>query len=765
MYHSQHVSEGRSEEKHVINSDVVIVGGGLAGVCAAIEAAREGAKVTLVQDRPVLGGNSSSEVRLWILGATSHMGNNNRFSREGGVINELLLENLYRNKEGNTVIFDTVLLDKVIQEPNITLLLNTCVFQTHKDSDTRIQSVEAFCSQTSTTYRLVAQYFCDASGDGIVAFQAGASFRMGSESQSEFSEKLAPEKANKDLLGHSLYFYSKDVGHPVNYVPPSYASINKLAIDRVRRINPEDMGSRLWWIEYGGNHDTIKDSEKIKFELWKVVYGVWDYIKNSGNYKGVENLTLEWVGSIPGKRESRRFNGQYMLTQQDVIDQNQFDDAISFGGWSIDHHPSAGFETNDSPCTQYHSKGVYQIPMRCFISKEVENLFFAGRIISTSHIAFGSTRVMATCGHGGQAVGHAMAYCSKNNVKPESLYKGPHIGILQNRLNEKGHFIPGLNISKDFNLAATASISASSSLKLRGLPSARNNGKVLWRELTVSAAQLMPLRKGTRYQFQATVKAVQKTSLIVELRSSLKTENYTPDNIIERLTFDLNEGEHNLDIRFSEEFPNDQYGMLCFLKNEYLAVASSENRVTSLVSVFNGTNKAVSNTGKQVAIEDSGIESFEFWTPERRPGGHNIAFEISPPIKDFEVQNIVNGHTRPWLHSNAWVADLYDDKASITLEWEQTQSIREILLHFDGDFDHALESSLMGHPEDRIPFCIENYRVFDMDGDLLFQVKNNIQSFNHLVLSEPISTKKLRFEFEQVEQNIPVSIFEIVIKN
>ena len=112
--------------------DIIITGGGLAGTCAAITAARAGAKVILVQDRPVLGGNSSSEVRLWILGATSHMGNNNRWAREGGVIDEILVENLYRNKEGNAVIFDTILLEKVDNEPNITLLLNTAVFDVIK---------------------------------------------------------------------------------------------------------------------------------------------------------------------------------------------------------------------------------------------------------------------------------------------------------------------------------------------------------------------------------------------------------------------------------------------------------------------------------------------------------------------------------------------------------------------------------------------------------------------------------------------------------
>ena len=175
------IEEGFSKEVRTpksvsISGDLVIVGGGMSGVCAAITAAREGVKVILVQDRPVLGGNASSEVRMWILGATSHLGNNNRWSREGGVIDEILVENLYRNREGNTIIFDTLLLEKVIEEENITLLLNTAACDVAKSSENRIESVRAFCSQNSTMYTLSAPLFCDVSGDGLIGFASGPHF-------------------------------------------------------------------------------------------------------------------------------------------------------------------------------------------------------------------------------------------------------------------------------------------------------------------------------------------------------------------------------------------------------------------------------------------------------------------------------------------------------------------------------------------------------------------------------------------------------------
>lgn len=406
-------TEKRTPKSVQYQVDLVVVGGGLSGLCGAITAARAGIKVVLVTDRPVLGGNASSEVRLWVLGATSHMGNNNRWAREGGVIDELLVENMYRNPDSNPLIFDTILLEKAISEPNITLLLNTGVYEVEKSEPDTISKIHGFCSQNSTHYELSAPLFCDASGDGIVGFLAGAAFRMGAESREEFGEKFAPSQEYGELLGHSLYFYSKNAGKPVKYVAPSFAHDITQKVPKFRSFNANEFGCKLWWVEYGGRLDTVHDTETIKWELWKVIYGVWDYIKNSGNFPEAENLTLEWVGQIPGKRESRRFEGDYMLIQQDIVEQRTHYDDVAFGGWSIDLHPADGVfsEIGQSSCNQWHSKGIYGIPYRCFYSRNINNLFIAGRIISASHVAFASSRVMATSAHGGQAVGMAAKLC------------------------------------------------------------------------------------------------------------------------------------------------------------------------------------------------------------------------------------------------------------------------------------------------------------------------------------------------------------------
>lgn len=334
------------------------------------------------------------------------------------MIDEILLENQYRNPEGNALILDTILLEKVTQEPNITLLLNTAVNRCEKSGADRIAAALAFCSQNSTEYRLEAPLFVDASGDGILGFLSGAAFRIGAESREEFDEAFAPEKAYGELLGHSLYFHSKDSGKPVQFIPPAFANTELASLPRFHTFNLHDRGCRLWWVEYGGRLDTIHATETIKWELWKIIYGIWDHIKNSGEYPEMETHTLEWVGMIPGKRESRRFEGDYMLSQRDVVEQRTHPDMVSYGGWALDLHPADGIYGELPGCTQWHAKGVYGIPLRCLFSRNIDNLFLAGRIISASHVAFGSSRVMATCAHNAQAVGMAAALCREQYLYP-----------------------------------------------------------------------------------------------------------------------------------------------------------------------------------------------------------------------------------------------------------------------------------------------------------------------------------------------------------
>lgn len=751
-------NEVRLLKRVALKADFVVAGGGIAGICAAVTAARQGIKTVLVQDRPVLGGNASSEVRLWILGATSHMGNNNRWAREGGIVDEILIENLYRNKEGNPLILDTILLEMVMKESNITLLLNTAIYDLYKSSSRTIEFILAFCSQNSTQYQIEASMFCDATGDGIVAFKAGAAFRMGAESRHEFGELFAPDKGYGELLGHSIYFYSKRADGPVKYIAPSFAIKDIKEIPRYKIISKNDNGCRFWWLEYGGRLDTIHDTEQIKWELWKIVYGVWDYIKNSGSFDDVDNLTLEWVGTIPGKRESRRFEGLYMLNQNDIVAQQYFEDAISFGGWAMDLHPADGVYSSLPSCTQWHTKGVYQIPYRCYVSKDIDNLFFAGRIISVSHVAFGSTRVMATCGAGGQAVGMAAAICIHKSLKPAEVLSLPNMTILQNKLNRIGQAIPGIALPASENLLSTAKVSATSVLELDSF-----NEDGTWYNLTDSVAQLTPLRKQTSYRFSLKVHSEEDTTITIQFRQSLKPGNFTPEVIIETISLPLKTGEQIVEFELNRAFNFDQYVFITFLKNRLVKLAQSTDRISGLLSVFNSTNKAVSNNGLQLPPDNIGVDSFEFWIPKRRPDGKNLAMKFSPAIDFFSVDNIFNGFTRPTTVPNVWVADLSDKRPTIVLQWPVPVTVKGILLFFDNDFDHPLESVLMGHPESVIPFCISGWEVKNENMVVLASCDFNHHSIGRINFKDCITIAELHIELKKSNEYIPASLFEIIV--
>jgi hypothetical protein len=442
-----------------LECDLFIAGGGPSGVCAALAAARHGSKVVLVQDRSRLGGNSSSEVKMHIVGANNHGGRPGW--REGGIIEELRLDDAANNPQRCWELWDLLLYDKLISEPNITLLLDTTVYAA-ETKDRKIERVLARCDRTEHIYRVTAKLFADCTGDARLALEAGATIRWGHESRDDFNEPLAWEKPTRETLGSSILFTARDFGKPMPFTPPKWA----------RKIDEKQLYARpvssweygYWWIEWGGVTDTIRDNERIRFELLSIVLGTWDYIKNSGKFPKSATWALDWVGMMPGKRESRRIEGEHILTQQDLMGLNgDFEDAVAIGGWGLDEHPPGGFDdTEKRPFVSTKLPGVYNIPLRSLYSKDVDNLMMAGRNASCSHVAFTSTRVMATCAVMGQAMGTAAAQCTKLGYLPKQLYRDkPQLRALQQTLLRDDQTIKNLKNEDPLDLARSAKATAS----------------------------------------------------------------------------------------------------------------------------------------------------------------------------------------------------------------------------------------------------------------------------------------------------------------
>lgn len=460
------IEQARVADKSVyqvkkLETDLLVAGGGMAGVCAAISAARNGAKVILIQDRSRLGGNASSEIRMHVCGATALKG---QPWRETGIMEELFLTESAENPQRSFEIWDFIMYDKVFSEPNITLLLDTVLYETEVGGG-EIKKIRAICSQTEEIYEIKAKYYADCTGDATMAAQAGADFMRGREAKARWGESLAVDVADNKSMGNSLLFMSSKHDRPMPYTPPVWAEKYSKKDFIHRNIRGVEYG--YWWLELGGLVDIIQDGQALRHELLTTLFGVWDYIKNSGNYPEAENMALSWVGMIPGKRESRRVVGDYIMKQDDIQNAKLFPDRVSYGGWPLDDHPPEGMSSTDMvPYISIPLKAPYSIPFRSLYSKSIKNLLMAGRNVSVSHVALSSTRVMATCAMMGQAVGTGVAYCISSGISPTQLGNDTgHMSRLQQQLLRQDQGMLGVKNEDEKDLARKATVKASAETK------------------------------------------------------------------------------------------------------------------------------------------------------------------------------------------------------------------------------------------------------------------------------------------------------------
>ncbi len=404
-------------------------------------------------------------MRMWVRGAKG------TFDRETGYISELEERNIRYNPTLVPSLFDATLYGMLRENENITMLLNaSCLDATSING--HITSVTAWQLTTYTYFTITAKLFADCSGDSILAPLVGAIYHHGREGQAEFNETIAPIKADTKTMGMSVMLAARETDSPVTFTPPSFAKYypdDSYFIGDIKDVHAQirnhiigTSGTNLWWIELGGDGDSIHDADRIRDELLAVVFGVWDHIKNHGDH-GMQNWDLEWVGFLPGKRESRRYVGDYVLTEHDVISGGHFEDEIAFGGWPLDDHNPLGMKREDNytsyPSLVYTLNEIYGIPLRCLYSKNIDNLLFAGRNISATHAALSSTRVMATCALLGQAAGTAAATSITRGISVREAAQN-HYKEIQKTLMDDGVFLPHVRrIPSNLTLSASLNIS------------------------------------------------------------------------------------------------------------------------------------------------------------------------------------------------------------------------------------------------------------------------------------------------------------------
>ena len=424
--------------------DLVVAGGGVAGMCAAVAAARQGLKVALIHDRPVLGGNNSAEVRVHLGGSIECA----PYPNLGNMIKEF-----GHTKKGNAKSAenyeDWKKMSFVENEENISLFLNTHV----TDLEMKDGSIEALLArniETGELMRFSAPVFSDCTGDASVGYLAGAEWRTGRESLAETGEPGAVEVADRQVLGASVQWNSKDMGKPSPFPVFEYGKV--FTEESVQKVKGGE-----WTWETGMLRDQVLEAERVRDHGLLVVYSNWSYLKNHSSVKEeFADRALDWVAYVAGKRESRRLVGDVVLTQNDILNEVPYEDATCATSWSIDlHYPdpanTAFFpgEEFKAVCTQEYIE-IYPIPYRCFYSKNIPNLFMAGRNISVTHVALGTVRVMRTTAMMGEVVGLAASVCHRHGCLPRDVYR-THFADLQ-ALMEQGAGKQGLPNNQLFNV-------------------------------------------------------------------------------------------------------------------------------------------------------------------------------------------------------------------------------------------------------------------------------------------------------------------------
>ena len=627
-----------------------VIGGGLAGICAALAAARMGIDTVLVNNRPTLGGNSSSEVRVWTRGA---VGAGNLFAEEMGLLGCLKLENLYKNPEANPVFWDEILLDAVLGQEHLTLFLNTDVTELSMEAG-RVLAVSGAQQQTERRLSFKADIFLDATGDGTLGALAGVPWEQG----------------EGGTMGNSILFFTRREDHPVRFVPPDYAygmeEIERLVGNGGRIVSEQMTGSDCWWFEFGGAQNTIDDAQQIGIELKRLVMGVWNYIKNSGKFDA-DCATLEWLGSLPGKRESRRMRTDYMPTARDILEGRRYDDSAFYGGWYIDSHPAGGMRDTEKEHCEQIPVPIYPLPLRSLYHSGVTNLLFAGRNIGVEREVFFSSRVMNTCALSGQAAGTLAAFCIRHGRSPGAESRGS-IGDIQRHLQREDMLIPGAVQEDPADLAAVAQVNASSFHTGGAGPFAGTLA------LNREAFAVFPALPGqeTRFFVESSGAAV----LTAGVYSAMLPNRLQPGQERSRCTWEVEAGCQALTWTVPADFPA-AFCMLVWPPQPAVRLYLSRPLRTGFLCG---------------------------WTDSPRFGEPALCYtRLQPGL--YTPDHVREGPNRPWGGINQWRTAPEDKTPWLELRWPKPVRPRELRLYLDPELSMELPSSRGSHWQESHKFA------------------------------------------------------------
>ncbi|NQU42815.1 FAD-dependent oxidoreductase [bacterium] len=721
--------------------DLIVAGTGFAGAAAAIQAARLGARVALISDRPLLGGNGSNELGIGLSSAAARQPN----AREGGINEEIR-----RLRDRHKSFRYTEALDRLTeQEPNITVFLNEHVCHVDKQAPLRISGIIAENIFTGRLSRFTGRFFVDGTGDGWLGFYAGAKYRFGREARREFNESLAPETPDRVtmtgcLIGNPGGPRYEDAGKPVPYEKPAWAPKFPSEEEFGRVIlSPE---SAPWWMEHSGDFDDMWQGEEARDELIKIAFAYWDFIKNiwSGR-KQAENLVFKRLSILNARREGRRLVGDHILSQNDVEQALYFPDTVAYAGWPLDiHHPKGIFSGKEGPFMSNAHVPLNFIPFRTLYSANIENLFLAGRDMSVTHVALGTVRVQATLCICGQAIGAAAALCLKHHTTPRGIYES-HIRELQQLLLKHDQYIPRVHNEDPADLARCAKATASSVSDQEVFNLERGY-----------RAELMPLDVPRATMFPRDVQP-QIDSLYIQLASDRE------DPV--EITLHVRQARDPEDYKSQEDIaaptaviPPKSESWVEFKVNRNVDV----RYVWVWLAPIEGLSwRRIESAALDHSIAIGGDDSG--WQHLKGIQQHPVRMEKPLEVKAHcGPENIINGYGRIESPLDyAWVSDPNQPMPQwVQLDFESPVDINTVYLTFDTDMNNPPHV----FPQiDFVPKCVRDYTLACFDGHKWITVAQIRENFMRRRIHRftAITAARLRLTVQATNGDPCARVFEI----
>ena len=771
------VSPGIDVARHLA-CDILVIGSGVSGYCAGIQAGRLGWRTILIEKDEVLGGNSGPNLGVGITGADRY----NPYGTETGIVHETQEEGAWVSGFTQVIAgqmpynisrrYEAVV-QETLEAAGVQVLKRHYARRPFLDESGAIVAVVVENLASFETVQIdVSHVVIEGSGDGEIGVLAGASFDVGSEARAEFGERSAPEVRSNLVQGTSLVAIAQKTDHEVIYVPPAgpkgfpprvwHGQIGSYLRHHDGWLSQPEGIKFLYLTETGGQQDTVRDDGQIYETLLKQVWAEWDHIKNGPHREEARNWDLLWVSPKAGKRESRRLLGDVVLTQTDLEEGRRWPDDIAYGGHDLDDHKPLGEGSNIFGVS---IPPMYGIPYRACYSRNVPNLLLAGRLISATHLAHSSTRLMRTGGAIGQAVGYAAALCCRYGCTPRTVYE-EHLAELQEGLMEADGTILGRALAGRGDLARCADITASSEMSFNDqavgqlVPLIAQAGIMLWDWPPVLRWVELYLQNDTDEAQPLTLR-VYRARREQKWKSHEDFARHARNDLAGAAFAEIGSAAASLPAHFEGWFRIALDGLEAGDKDP----ASDDDRLIVALDENDAVRWALAGQPSEIAE----MVEYSHLNPEWHALGCMATLRLDPAPGLGEAGNVANGFQRRFSRAplNMWVSDPQAGlPQDLILSWPEPEQFDEVNVTFD-NLTRLRHETPWESAQRVLPILASEYELAcwqDGTWRVLAHEHDNYHRFRRHQF-EPVTSNRLRLRVLATHSgNAGARVYQVLVK-